>query len=165
MTDTAEMTPLANALGRIVGEFPNDDGVIVPFEPVGRTPSKKSRKKKEADTPDEDAATAAEVARAYRVLGIENLRRLEEEGIDREAIKVVAGGLAVDLIARILGGEFRFRDAESAAKVAQIMVNIMRLESGQATAVVGVEDAEERKRKFIEMQARVRAARGELPKG
>lgn len=163
MTDTAELTPLSNALGRVLGELPADDGVVVPFE-IGRPPAKPKRgRKKASDTPDEDAATAAEIARAYRVLGIENLRRLEEEGIDRESIKVLAGGLAADLIARIVGGEFHFRDAESAAKVAQIMVNIMRLESGQATNVVGVEDAEERKRRFDEMQARIRAKRGELP--
>lgn len=158
MNETAELTPLANAFGRVLGEMPDSDGrVVVPFQ---QTPKpQRSRKKKQSDDPDEDAATVEEIARAHRLLGIQGIRRLEEEGIDRDAIKVLAGGLAADLIARILGGEFRFKDAESAAKVAQIMVNIMRLESGQATNVVGVEDAEERKRRFAEFQQRILEAK------
>lgn len=159
--EVAELTPLGNALGRVFGEMPDDDGNVVAFD--HRPPSRK--KKGKAKDPDEDAATVAEVARAHRLLGVESLRRLEEEGIDREAIKVMAGGLAADLIARILGGEFRFRDAESAAKVAQIMVNIMRIESGEATSVVGLDDPAERRRKMIEMQERLQRSRGTLPNG
>lgn len=155
-----EMTPLANALGRALGELPDEEGRVVEFT---RPPaSRRSSGKRHIDD-----KQAEQVQALYRLLGVQELRKIEEEGFKREHIREVAGALALDMVSRILGGEFKVKDAEQAAKIAQIMVNIMRLESGQATSKVEttVSGDDERKRRFIELRDKITGTLGEADPG
>lgn len=146
MAVTGELTPLSNALEDVVGGILPD-------------PPKKVAKSKQAGmTADEREALSA----LFRQHGVARLRELEERGFDRAEIRDLAAAVAVDTLSRLLGGEFPIKDGDQAIKVADLAVKIMRLESQQATSIVGHED--DPKARFIEIRQKIEQARG-LPPG
>jgi hypothetical protein len=94
----------------------------------------------------EAATTAAQLARLV-------------EAHNRDNLGPVAAAAAIDLIGRVSAGEVPVRHAGDAAELVRVLVDVARLEAGQATsqAVVAHLTAEATAQRFAELQQRARA--------
>jgi hypothetical protein len=81
---------------------------------------------------------------------------------DRAELGPAAAAAAVDAIARVSSGEVPFRHAGDAAEWVRVMVDVARLEAGQATSqsVVAHLTAEATAARFAELQQRARDVLG-----
>lgn len=96
--------------------------------------------------------------RAFRALGLEELHELmEDPKWDRNLIREFAMYNALDLLSRMLAGEFTYKDAGQAISAARLQLDMLRLESGEPTKIEMT--LEEAKAKFIELHGKMAEVR------
>lgn len=74
-----------------------------------------------------------------RLLGASKLLK----DVDRDELPQVSIAVIMDLALRVLGGEWEFKDAEQATKVAKTWHDVLRLEMNQATTISAQADTVE----------------------
>ena len=74
-----------------------------------------------------------------RLLGASKLLK----DVDRDELPQVSIAVIMDLALRVLGGEWEFKDAEQATKVAKTWHDVLRLEMNQATSISAQADTVE----------------------
>lgn len=95
-----------------------------------------------------------------RDLGLEQLRMMEREAgvvFNSDMLVKICRFAAMEMGLRVIGGEFVVKDAGQAVRAMEGLVQMARLESGQATSIEGHLSAEDLVKELAKMKARAQA--------